>query len=35
MSESYVWSRLREEWEIGWVKPSSENEFGEPPFPHA
>ncbi len=35
MSEGNPWSRLREDWEVMWIKPSSENEFGEPPFPHA
>jgi hypothetical protein len=35
MSEGNAWSRLREDWEVVWVKPSYKNEFGEPPFPHA
>jgi hypothetical protein len=35
MSESNAWSRLHEDWEVRWIKPSSKNEFGEPPFPHA
>lgn len=35
MSESYAWSRLREDWEVMWVKPTYKNEVGQGPFPHA
>lgn len=34
MREGNPWSRLREEWEVLWVKPSGKDGFGEPPFPH-
>jgi hypothetical protein len=35
MNQNNPWSRLREEWEVIWVKPSYKNEFDEPPYPHA
>jgi hypothetical protein len=35
MREGNPWSCLREKWEVLWVKPSGEDGFGEPAFPHA
>lgn len=34
MREGNPWSRLREKWEVLWVKPSGKDGFGEPAFPH-
>ncbi len=35
MRESGAWSRVREEWEVVWVKPTTaKDEFGEPSGPH-
>lgn len=35
MSEGNPWSRLMEDWEVIWVKPTVKMESDEPPFPHA
>ena len=35
MTESNPWSRLREDWEVSWIKPSYMIEGGDPPCPHA
>ncbi len=34
MGEINPWSRVTEDWEVMWVKPSSKDEFGDPPAPH-
>jgi hypothetical protein len=34
MREGNPWSRLREEWEVLWVKPSGKDGLGDPAFPH-
>jgi hypothetical protein len=34
MREGNPWSRLREEWEVVWVKPSGKDGVGEPSVPH-
>ncbi len=34
MKENDAWSRVREDWEVVWVKPSAKLEPDEPPIPH-
>lgn len=34
MKENDAWSRVREDWEVVWVKPSAKLEPDDPPFPH-
>ncbi len=34
MGENDAWSRVREDWEVIWVKPTAKMEPDEPPFPH-
>jgi hypothetical protein len=33
MSEGNHWSRVREEWEVMWIKPSGKDGVGDPPVP--